>query len=498
MFKTIVKTTPLVSIEASDFFPNIDGDYFEGEDVTFLTTLRALVAPRMKADESIFLLFKSTSYSSTDAHLNSDRVIRGMLRNVYWEDNPEQSGVIHICNCISDDPGDNYACMELLKSSLEEKYPGWHRLERITEFFRKTFYVLCFVNTERKSVLLFTDNMDVKKMHYLQRATLAFLPWYFDPEAGITELEKELFESLKETTPNMYLDCVAKIASQYDFRTKRIRDLLSGFETRYERLECDKIRSEISSICNRIAELNKSIAAYLQDKSNNEIRLLGLEMKIQSEESNDSEIMEYFLCNPKLVLESVTDREMVFSCMDYLSYFDEDMAKQMIDNRRSYVYRPHGRACNNYIPENDMKKLMYAIFIDQTLRMKVCAAYKFCLGGGVEPVAALDRHNYGYAFRECTPNTHIDKYHCIGNYRIPINQLIVKNDYIGAIEQCVASCKSLNFADSTVMAEFMSRLYGLSDDHVNVRCIELPTGDVVTPTEAVKWLNEQEGCAVNE
>ena len=136
-----------------------------------------------------------------------------------------------------------------------------------------------------------------------------------------------------------------------------------------------------------------------------------------------------------------------------------------------------------------MKKLMYAIFIDQTLRIKLCSAYKFYLNGNVE---GLSGHRYGYEFRECTPNTHIDRYSCLGNYQRVINECLRRNDYIGAIEQCVASCKSLNFADSTVMSEFMSRLYGISNYDVNIKCIELPDGRVVEPKDAIAWLNEQE------
>lgn len=81
----------------------------------------------------------------------------------------------------------------------------------------------------------------------------------------------------------------------------------------------------------------------------------------------------------------------------------------------------------------------------------------------------------------------------MGNYQRAINELLKNHNYIGAIEQCVASCRSLNFADSTVMQEFMRRLYGLSDYNVNIRCIELPDGRVVEPKEAIVWLKEQEG-----
>lgn len=487
MFKSVINSTPLVSDAANSFFQNIRGDYFQ-RDVTFLSTLRALVAPRMATGDSIDLSFSETGFTATQVRENSISAIINAICG-YSNAISGRAGQIQIHNFTSQSQEDNYACMELMKSSFENHYEGWHRLNKVTDFFRKTFYVLCFINPEKKNVYLFIDRMDIKKMHYLQCSIFAFLPWYFDPEVGVSELEMELINSLREKKSDKYEDCIARIASQYDFRTQRIRNLLAGFETRYERQECETVRREIQQYIEEIQRLDSQIGEYLRFKSDKEIRLLGLEAKIAQGETEDSEIMEYFLCNNKLVLEEVTDTYMVFSCMDYLTYFDEDMAKQMIDNKRSYVYRPNGRACNNFIQEDDMKKLMYAIFIDQTLRIKMCCAYKFELRGRVE---GLSEHRYGYEFRECTPNTHIDRYSCMGNYKMTINRLLTNHDYIGAIEQCIASCKSLNFADSTVMEEFMRRLYGISNYEVNIRCIELPDGKVVTPKEAVEWLNAQE------
>ena len=88
------------------------------------------------------------------------------------------------------------------------------------------------------------------------------------------------------------------------------------------------------------------------------------------------------------------------------------------------------------------------------------------------------------------PNTHINSYSCMGNYQTTINNLLKRRNYIGALEQCIASCKSLNFGDSTVMREFMGTMYG--DNSANNRCIELPDGSVVRPVEAIKWLKQQQ------
>lgn len=485
MFKQVIRNTQLTTDAANSFFQHIVGDSFQ-YDVSFLSTLRALVAPRMKEGEYVYLSFYQSNYSANQL---SEYSARNAVRNVCDLDDIEDGRIIihNFCHTSQDS---NYAWMELMKSTLESVYPGWHRLEKVTDFFKKTFYALCFINPDKKSVVVFVDSMDIRRMHYLQCSIFAFLPWYFDPKLGVSKIEMELIESLREKTPTKYEDCIARIAEQYDFRTARIRQLLAGFETRYEAMECDKVRREIQSCIEYIDSLNNQIGDYLRTKNECEIRLLGLEAKIANG-SEESEIMDYFLHNNKLVLESVNNDSMVFVVKTYLEYFDEDLAERVIRNETSYVYRPNGRGCNNIIPAEDMRMLMTAIFLDQKLRIKFCAAYKFNMNGSV---SAVSRYSFGAECRDCTPNTHIDRFSCLGNYQRSINELLKHHDYIGAIEQCSASCKSLNFNDSPVMQEFMRRMYGISDyqDSINTRCIELPDGTVVTPVDAINWLKAQE------
>ena len=481
MFKSFITTTPFVSDVAESFFLNIGGEAFQ-RDVSFLSTLRALVNPRMGDGDALYLRFGASSYSAENLR---NTAAHAAVEVVSAIDPYERDTIIvhNFTNCIHEN---NTAWMELMKANFCKVYNGWHPLEKVTQFFKKQFYVLCFVNPDTRCVVLFTDNMDIRKMHYLQCGIFAYLPWYFDPAQGVSELEMELINSLREKTSEKYMDCLSKLAEKYDFRTAKIKRLLSGFETRFEEIERDEAQECLRNKMSYIENLNRQIGDALAEQRRIEIRLLGLETKI-AQGGDDSEIMDYFMRNNSLVLESVNNTTMVFGVKCYLSYFDEDMAKSMIDNPTSYVYRPRGRGCNNIIPAEDMKMLMNAIFIDQTLRVKMCAAYEFKLDGNVR---ARNGFAYGSEYREYTPNTHIDRFACIGNYQRPINSFLAKHDYISAIEQCVASCRSLNFGDYPVMQEFMSRLYEISDYNVNIRCIELPDGKVVKPKEAIEYLKE--------
>lgn len=485
MFKTSIVSTPMTTDAANSFFQNITGSTF-GTDNSFLATLRALVAPRIKEGEAINLRFGASNFDSqTIGGVPADRAVQAICRDYYLND---VIGNI-VVHSFSSNQESNLANFKLIEAKFIDCFPGYYRLEKVTDFYRKSFHVDCYINPERKNVIVFVDNLDTKKLHYLQVSILAFLPWYFDPKDGVSELEMALLYSLRETTSVKYETCIAKIAEGYDFKSARVRQLLKGFETRYEQIECEKVRKDILRCDSEIERLNSQIGSMLNKRNETCIRLLGLERKI-AEGGEDSEIMEYFLCNNRLVLENVTERDMYFCVRDYLTYFDGEMAERTINNPRSFVYI-NGREPYRGISPEQMKKLMWEIFVEESprLKIKVCAAYRFDLNGNV---STMGGHNFSYDFAEYTPNPHIDRYNCMGNYQRTINELLRNRDYIGALEQCVASCKSLNWGDSPVMQEFMRTMWGTNES--NNRCIELPDGTVVKPIEAIRWLERQEAA----
>lgn len=489
MFRDLIRGTSLTTPFAEEYFRGkIWGDTVNG-DSTFISTLRALVAPRLGEDDHLTFSYYSQSMRPSDVRSKTEETI---ANDQCVHVNHMGDGILFIKNISTGSDEASEKVFHAIENNLESMCAGWHRVTKVTDFYRKVFKVLCYVNVERRSVYIFTDNMDTRRMHYLQCGVFAFLPWYFDPKNGVSDEEMSLIHSLREKTPDRYLECVDQIASHYDFRTAGIKGMLAGFELKYERLRRQEVSDNIAEIDRMIIRLNDEIGDYLRQRRDKEIMLLGIETKLASGDE-ESEIMQYFINNRKLSLMKVDDTVMDFVVKDYLQYFDEDAAESMINNKRSLMYRPNDRGCNNIIPEEDMEKLMRAVFIDQTIKIKFCAAYHFRLEGNV---SALGGYEYGSEFRDYMPNTHIDAYNCLGNYERQINMFLRNRDYIGAIEQCIASCKSLNFGDGTVMREFFKRIYGISDyssQSTNNKCFELPDGSVVRPKEAIEYLKQQEG-----
>ena len=479
MFKQSVPSTKLTTDAADIFFPNITGEMY-GSDHTFLATLRALVAPRLPEGESVHLSFGRSEYNAAViSETPAKRMVEMVCGNMY-----RGNGQVYVHNLANRDEANNVASIELLKRQFCEVYAGWQILDKISVFYQKSFKVVCFINPETKSTALFVEQLNLQKLHYLQMSTLAFLPWYFDAEHGIEETEMEMLKALRERSSTKWESCIEELSKRYDFEAGRIKKLLAGFETKYEKRECDRVQREIANVDRNIKDLNTRFAGYIKQRNNLCIHLTGLEQRIAN--GAPSELMEYFLCNRKLYLEDISDTSMSFAVYDYLSYFDEDAAQSYINNKNSRLYD----GCTSSLTKSDMEKLLTAIFVDQTLKIRICAAYYFDLNGSVSPQY---HHRFNSAFSGYRPNPHINEYECMGNYTKTINEALVRRDYITALEQCVASAKSLNLHDGAVIGRFISQF--TQEGGAAYKAIELPDGKVVSPKEAIKWIKAQEAAA---
>lgn len=471
MFGNPITTTPMTTEDANQHFTNINYKTTYNSDISFLATLRALLAERISGDEHVTLRLETIRIRPRNAKRLTD----------YADINRLSNGDIYILNVAS------------LKEVADEVFDfaktaalvGWKTVDIIEAFFIKSFRVCCLADPGSKRVCLIVENLNYKIWHYLQCSIPAFLPWYFNPEDGISELEMELIKSLRENTSEAYITVMSKIAEKYDFEKIKIKRLLGDFESKIVKKELDIENRNIEAINRRIRDYNSAISQNLRDLQTREIRALGLEQKL-AESGKESEIMDYFLNNRNVELSDVTDNGIKFVSKGYITYFDEEIAKNVIDRSTSYVYQPSGMNGARYIAPDDLKRLMTAIFVDQVLKIKVFAVYELDIEN--QAVRPFD-HSY-LCYDDRMPNIHIERYGCLGSYVVSMNEAMANHNYIGAIEQCSASARSLNFADSAVMATFMQTLYGCTD--YNNSCIELPDGSVVDPTGAIEWLKSQE------
>lgn len=480
MFRNAIVDSPFLGSAPDFVFDRIGGSDFRG-DYSMTSTLRALVFSRMSQTDTIRFVYRETSLTKGEVDRNHQNIVLRHVTNVSKGCSFAANSIYLLNTCNYDNEG-NTAVMDVAEKYFIGFSGGkFTRVEKLTEYYKKVFRILCFINTETKTTVIFTDNIDLRKFHFLQLAIPVMLPWYFPPETGVSEQEKAVLESFKERTPDNYLAAIAAIAEKYDFRSLMIKNQLGDFENRFLEQEAQSVQNSIDRYMSCVRDHEEEIDNLMCQCYDSNIKLMGIRAKI-AEGDGTSEIVGYFIHNKNLSLVSVDRSRLTFNCKGYLTYFDEEGAKRYINNKNSMLYRASDRFSNE-----DIAMFSKALFLDQKIRMKFCASYTFDLTGSVR---ANSHAIYGTEFGDCTPNPHIDRYSCLGNHERAITGRLREHDYVGAIEQCISSCVSLNFADSTVIGEFVSRIFS-NGRGVNIRCIELPDGKVVDPEGAIQWLKEQ-------
>ena len=471
MFRERIEETPLDNEKSAAFF---DRKIFSlggwSGDVSFLSTLRALLYDKLADDEKLVLTTFQHYYHENDFLENITSVIRdrdtALYNNMFTFDIHEYLG----CNKPEE--------FDLAK--LEEELPdGWKRLNKVTELFRKYFPVYCLINNDIKSVILIVFDLDYKKYHFIQCAAVGMFPWYYSP-TNIDEDRMELIYSLREKTKDRYLNALNRIANKLDFRVEYIKAKLKGFEQFFEQRTLEQTKNRIQNYHNNISTLENDIRGYMQDIREAEIVLAGLLQKIESMDDN-SEMMNYFIANKNLDLIRCQNGNLDYICKNYIFNWDEDVMERSLENPTSYFYRNRENK-----PSNELfKKLLYAIFVDRTIKIKTCAAFRLSIND--MSVTARGGYGFGSEYVSYMPNPHLNKYECLGNYRQIFRDCMKNADYLRAVEQSVMATGSLNPGDTTVMDYFLNKL--LLDSN---RTLELPDGSMVNAREATKWLVAQE------
>lgn len=484
MFRRLVTSTALTSQYANmdPILGRIGHAEEDGSrDVSLVATLRGLLWNKIGEEDVVTV--ETVSESSITKRTLRDNSGRAVVRSITeYQPIVEKKNVFQIFS-LEGGSEDNIAAIDVIDVEFPKLYSGWAKEVRVSDLFIKNFRTSVFINNELHNVAIFIDNLTTRKLHHLQCAVFGMFPWFYDPKRGVSAIDMELAKSLTETSPDHYLDVIKKISGNFDFRTGRIKHLLDGFERKLDEEDLRRTEGRDREIRNELDNLNSRMGSYLEELRKVGLKILGLKQSL-SGAGSDSGIMEFFLANKQSVVESVDGSEITFGVMGNLEYFDEDMAERFIENGNSVFYQ-YG---NSDISKDDVAALMKAVFIDDEIKIRFCAAYRFRIDGTVR---GMDHFEYSSDYDGYTPNPHIDAYHCLGNHQRHIESALRERNYIGAISQAIASCKSLNLGDGVVMDEFMKRIAG-GRDCVNMKCFELPDGSVVTPIDAVKYLKSKE------
>ena len=481
MFEYEIQQTPFTTTAADQYFSEkINGDSY-GSDNTMLSTLRALLYGRI-GDSAMHYHFTSIANNSIKIETRTPESWGASFRSLF----DYCTDYLHVALLSSSDTTGNAKMYDILAEHFAAPGSGWVRLKPITDFFRRNFDVLCFIKPEERQTVYFlkqagTAQTSMRIYHQLQMSLLTAMPWYFNPQNGdrLSPEEKELLESLQQKDHTRYLECLKKIERNLNFEEMFIREQLTQIETVYERRRIDEVKYAIEEILRNITTYENTINSLLESLTERNVELAGLQDKLAAGPVS-SVLCDYFLHNRSLRLGTVSDTHLRYHVNTYMTYFDGDAAFALIQNKRSVIYTQ-----SSMYPAEHIAKLMKALFVDETIRLRFCSAYDLNVAGGVSGIKSYD---YKEDSLDRMPNPHIRYHACLGNHRQALDAAMKKRDYIGAIEQTVASASSMNVLDTLVMEEFCRDLFR----NRTSRWFEAPDGTKMNLIEALDYVTKEE------
>lgn len=484
MFGRRITDSPFASPEAKVLIPNITVSDINDDtiafDKSFMSTARALL-PFVMQDDVLNIVYMEVRMEENNPSVR-DIVDRCNLSNK--NDVEHTLKFINLTGDYSENQNKVKAWFSQINGNIakHKESAGWHFVHKVSDSYKQSgMWVSCLINKELKSSILFGNIEDVRQLHLLQFCFPAYLPWYFENKQKLFKEDRpecyKLIMGLMQKEPDEYVEALSEIAKLYDFRQAKIRRMLAGFEKRIHENDLIRVEQDLDSKDAAFSDLQKRISDLMKERNELIVRYAGLRAILDSDDS-ENEIMEYFLSNPNIHLENVDDDTLTFVATSYLNYFDNDNAITIHQNRHSTVY-----SCSSF-NYDDTSALIKAIMIDRVLKVRFCAAYRLTLG---RQVSGVSNYGYGHEYDSYLPNPHIDVHSCLGNYQYTLNEMVRDGNYIGAIEQCIASVQSLALEDPSarIFFENVARNTGKA-------FIETPDGQILTAKEAIDWLKARE------
>lgn len=481
MFNKKIRDTTLTREIVDDYLP-IKGDRFGGDE-SFVATLRALLHERSQGEEVVLYIYSDvwtpdlivTDYprpedlfeflhSTPSGDKSSIKVIGVTGR---------QANIDKVLS-MYDDPENGFFAT----------YPEYPEAEDLRAFVRNRARLNArfYVGKSGRETIIVCENLNLPAYHLLQSLVPRLLPQFF-AEAPLDADELALLEALTLRTATEYERCLSKLAERLDLREFTIKRIIGDFEKAGRREEICRTQQKIARYKKEVADLRERYCSYLWQIDDLNVQLSGQETALNSA-SDGSELIDYFVHNRHITPLRVSGRVLVIAVKTFLESFDPEQFRTYSQNSHSFLYE--GYECGGRFADiKNREKMLNAIFSDEsTLKVKICSNYSLDLRGSGS--CSLQFH-YDDEFSDYLPNPHIHYFACLGNYAMYIDQALQNGDIIGAIEQCVASAKSLNLAESPTVRRFLNDMF---NSRRNI--IRLPDGKDVTPEEALDYLDDLE------
>jgi len=483
LFTKAIYETALTSEVADRLFSNITNASYASNtiDQSFLATLRALTHKRLPQAEEVRLACKVLYLD--DFNISESKV--GQCMDLFIPETAKypvpSRHTINIISTTNTTAGEKMLDVVKRNVGSGKRYlSSYTRRDDLQVFYARKVNGLFYTATDEMNTIIFADKLELKHFHVLQMMIPKYLPRLF-AGSPLTEPEIALLKSTGNKSAVEYESLLEGFAKDLDIRAEIIRSKLAGFGSVFERIRAAELRNQIQWHQNDYDDLLTKLRETSNKIQECRYTLAGLECSI-NDNSNDSEIMEYFMCNKNLTVVKVAGTAIEFIAHGYADIYDVDAFERYVGNHNGYLYS----SISSSITKPQMEMLYRAVFGDGLYKLRICAAYIADMKTGLRP---FQSYTFPSESRTYFPNTHIQHFGCIGSYAGRFQEYIDRRDYVGAIDQAAVSARNLNFYDSAVMGNF-ARDFSRS----KVKCLEKLDGTLLTPREVIIELEGDIEC----
>lgn len=476
MFLDSIGRTAFTTPEAEAFFKNkIVSNTGPVGDAAMISMLRAMLGKRMPAGDVV--TYNTGRLYGPREFQTAAAVASDISENV--SNGSDGTGCLTVVSVGY--PEDARKQFFSLVGEAMKTLGNWEEVQKYEYWFKKSFQTKCFIHRGNKSTMVFVERATSRKNHLLMAAVPVMFPWYFPENTVYRPLEIDLCKSCKEESPAKFLDLLQQAAGEYNFRDAFVRSALTGFESGYERRAMEHAAADIRRFNSQIDNYFREIENLRRRLLEKQIIVSGCKERMKSRDpAEETPLVRYFLSSEAAHLVSADESSVEFIATGYLDLFDEDEAEKVIENEYSALYESVSTS-----RQADYKLLLRGLFVEQQIRLRTCAAFRLY---AESEACGLEDYEFDGRLPNAEtyfPNPHIQGYHCLGDNRGPAERAILDGNYPAAVDQLIAACHNLNWRDGTVVEYFSGQLL---DEENPV--IELPTGELVSPAEAIQWLKD--------
>ena len=276
--------------------------------------------------------------------------------------------------------------------------------------------------------------------------TIGLLPVFFpDFKETLNEEELEYFKGLVTRSQIKRISNVA-VTELFEkaVQTKKYTDKLN--DILFKKVLANLAENRLRNVRRRIDENMRTAEVAMQQYQNALLTLDELHLRMRALEDGADEFKEEVIAVKNMdSIESIQidSSYIILNISTTFKYFEADEAEIVI----------------NRMDDGFMKWLFIKLFIDQSIKLHIVGSLRYALDNSRSDVYLYTRPAWSLFVKEqAYYNPHLEHYACFGDYKPKLIKAQVDGDLLLFANIGLASIRSLNFKDGTVLSRFRSDL----------------------------------------